>query len=440
MKRFLLFSVFAFLLSSCLHDQFDEPPVGGNGELPDVNTTIVELKDLHRTGELIKILDDLVIGGVVIADDRSGNYYKTIVIQDQTGGIDVKINSTGLFADFPVGQELVIKCKDLYISDYNNLIQLGGVYDNNGTLSLGGIEEVLLNKHVFKGEAGKTPVVLTKSITEFDESDISTLVKIEGVQFTDDDAGETYADAQRQFSLNRELEDCQGNKIILRSSGYADFASDLTPTGNGSITAIYSIYQSTPQLWIRDLNDVVMENSRCNGSGGGSGGAGGGTPLESLNEDFESMSNDQDINLNGWSNIAVKGTRLWRAKVFDGNAYAQATAFNDSAPEMEAWVITPKMDLDKVTTLQFESAKAFYTHDGLSVWISTDYDGNDPGKASWLPLNCTLANNGSPDHDWIDSGVIDISAFSGTGYIGFKYTGNPASGTTSYRIDNVVIK
>jgi len=152
------------------------------------------------------------------------------------------------------------------------------------------------------------------------------------------------------------------------------------------------------------------------------------------------MGNDQDINVKGWSNVAVKGTRLWRAKIFDGNAYAQATAYNDSSPEMESWLVTPLLDLDKVSSLQFESSQAFYTHDGMSVWISTDYDGEDPSKASWLPLNCRLAGKSDADHAWIDSGVVDISSYSGKGYIGFKYVGNPASGTTSYRIDNVVVQ
>lgn len=439
MTRFLIFVLSVLTLSACLHDGFDEPNVGGNGELPDVNSTILELKEYHQPGELVKILDEVIIEGVVIADDRSGNYYKTIVIQDQTTGIDVKINSTGLFADYPVGQEIVMNCKDLYISDYNGLIQLGGVYDNNGTLALGGIEEVLINKHIFKGDPDQTPVITTKSIDEFDDNDVSTLVRIEGVQFTEEDRSQTFADADNRYSLNREIEDCDENTIVLRTSGYADFASELTPAGNGSITAVYSTYQGTAQLWIRDISDIDMNGKRCD-DGGGGGGGGNTDPLESLDEDFETMSNDQDIDLEGWSNIAVEGSRLWRAKIFDGNAYAQATAYNDSSPEMINWLITPKMDLDKVTSLQFESAQAFYTHDGMSVWISTDYDGEDPSSASWTELNCRLAGQSDPDHEWIDSGVIDLSGYDGTGYIGFKYVGNPSNGTTSYRIDNVKMK
>jgi hypothetical protein len=424
-------------LASCLHKDFDEPPIGGGDDmLPEVNATISELKQLYEAGELTKILSEVNVKGEVIANDRSGNYFKTIVIQDHTGGIDVKINSVGLFAEFPIGQEIVIKCKDLYISDFNNLLQLGSVYDDNGTLRLGGIEEALINQHIFKGENIGTPAVKLKGINDLTEVDISTLIRLEGVQFTDEDKGQTYADASRRFSLNRALEDCNDNSIILRSSGYADFASELTPTGNGSITAVYSVYQNTSQLWIRDVDDLNMPGKRCDDGGGGGGGS---NPVAEVNENFETQSNDRDINLPGWSNVAVSGTRLWRAKEFDGNTYAQATAFNDNNPTMEAWLITPLIDLDQVSSLSFETAKAFYNHDGLTIWISTDYDEINPESASWLPLTARIANNSDPDHDWIPSGSIDLRAFSGEGYIGFKYSGS-ASNSTSYRIDNVEVK
>lgn len=438
MKKLFLLLLPVFVFTSCLHDDFDEPPVGGgNGEAPEPNATIADLKTYHQSGELVKILDNVVVKGVVIADDRSGNYYKTIVFQDASAGIDLKINSTGLFADFPIGQEIIVSCKDLYITDFNNLIQLGSVYDDNGTLRLGGIEEVLINKHIFKGQSNLSPVVQTKSINELTLDDVSTLVQIENVQFTSDDSGKTFADVDTRFSLNRELEDCDENTILLRTSGYADFAGDLTPTGNGSITAVFSVYQSTQQLWIRDLNDIDLNGKRCNEGGGGGGGTS--TPVNGLDEGFEAMGNDDDIDLNGWSNVAVKGTRLWRAKEFDGNVYAQATAFNDNSPEMESWLITPPINFDVATKLEFQSAKAFYNHEGLSVFISTDYDESNPNDATWQELSCRLASEADPDHDWIDSGQIDLSGYDGIAYIGFKYTGSAPSGTSSYRIDNVKV-
>ena len=145
--------------------------------------------------------------------------------------------------------------------------------------------------------------------------------------------------------------------------------------------------------------------------------------------------------MSGWYNISVKGSRVWRSEEFEDNIYAQATAFGDDNEEMEAWLITPGIDLSTPRTMTFESAKAFFDHDGMSVWISTDFDGTNIGTATWDQLNPILAGDSDPDHDWIPSGDVDLSGYSGIGYIAFRYEGSgPNNLDTSFRLDNLVIE
>ncbi len=54
------------------------------------------------------------------------------------------------------------------------------------------------------------------------------------------------------------------NEIILRNSGYSDFKNQTLPEGKGSITAIFSNYYDDFQLYIRDTNDVDLNEVRCN--------------------------------------------------------------------------------------------------------------------------------------------------------------------------------
>ncbi|HNS16557.1 MAG TPA: DUF5689 domain-containing protein [Bacteroidales bacterium] len=209
---------------------------------------------------------------------------------------------------------------------------------------------------------------------------------------------------------------------------------EFIPSGNidlSSYTGIYYIgfrYRgSTTESTSFRIDDVVVNSS----------GAGGG--VTSINEDFETQSNDVDIALSGWLNEATVGSRLWRGKEFDSNLYAQATSFN-SNEENECWLITPPIDLDAMNNpkLTFESAQAYWTHDCLSVWISTNFNGVNIVGATWVELNPILAGQTDPEHAWIFSGVLDLSAYSGTAHIGFKYNGNGNTGqTSSYRIDNV---
>ena len=428
-KIFLPLLLLVFTFRACLKGDFDQPPTTGSVPELNVTTTIAGLKAMHTMGSITKLDEDLVIKGTVVADDFSGNFYKTIVVQDETSGITVLIDLVEAYFYYPVGREVYIKLKGLAMSDYNNLIQLG-----NFNPALGEVEAIsTLSDHLFKSVKKEPPAGKIVKPGAFKLEDVSTLVKLENVVFSQ--TGVTFADAAGLNSLNLAIEDCDGNTTVIRTSGYASFADRLVPEGRGSLTGILSVYnynalgQEDFQILIRDLDDLEMDGSRS-------------CPAANfLQEDFETGGNNQDVALSGWTNVAVRGQRRWQFKFFDNNIYCQATAYNDTAPEMEAWLITPLVNIDGPKTLSFETAKAFWTHNAMSVWISTDFSGNQ-ATATWQPLNVTLPGQNDTDHVFISSGDIDLTPLTGkTVAIGFKYAGSNGAGqTTSYRIDNVSIQ
>jgi len=268
--------VFASALTfwTCLKTEFDEPPVGDIKVDITPNITIKALKALHISQDgYDKVTDTLIIAGEIIMDDRSGNYYKTLVIQDATGGIEVKFNDGFLYNSMPVGRTIYIRCKDLILTDYNGLPQLtGSLVVENGVPRAIGLTEGQVRQKIIKGNYATTPLA-PKLITPGDLPNVdlvNTLVKLDNVQFVQCDAGKTYADALTQSSLNRTLEDCNGQELLLRTSGFADFAASKTPTGKGTVTGVMGIYGTDYQLYIRDLNDVSMNGDRC-GTGAGPG-------------------------------------------------------------------------------------------------------------------------------------------------------------------------
>ena len=412
-----------FLALSCVKQEFDSPPIKGVSNLT-VNTTIGELKDMWIPGREVDISDDIIISGIVVSDDTEGNFFKQLIIQDETGGIEIRMDAVELNVDYPRGRRVFVKCKGLTINDYNNFVQL--TYDGER------IPEVMIQDYIERGPIESIPAPQVLRIDQLSQDMVGTLVAMEDVEFNADAAGTPYADAVNMESINHIVEDCIGNEIILRSSGFAGFADSITPLGSGSVTAVLSIFRNDFQLLIRDLADVSMPNQPCNRAGN--------QGLSTLNVDFESFGNNENIEMAGWINIALKGQRTWLAKEFSGNTYAQATAFNDNSSNMETWLITPRLNLDSPKKISFETAQAFWRHDGLIVLISTDFNGNRNNitNATWVELPATIAKQSDPEHGWVDSGDIDLSMYSGTGYVGFKYEGNSAQNTTSYRIDNLV--
>jgi hypothetical protein len=428
----LIFFFFALatLLPSCLDEDFDQPPTGGVDPGLTANLTILDLKKKHALGGFETIDSNWIIKGTIVADDRSGNWYKAFVIQDSTAGIEIMLDLAESWVFYPVGREVYVKLKGLVMGDYNNLIQLGGYISNDGSgPELGPIVDAtghLVKGLKSKGVAAKVRTIgelTTKSVQQLILEDVSTLIQIQDVQFNKGVICDTYADAVNQESVNRQLDDCNGNSIIVRSSGFATFAGENIADGKGTFTGIFSLYRNDEQLLFRDLNDIAMDGVRCEGE------------VNELDEDFSAGGNSQDIAFNGWANTAVKGSRVWRTQVFSGNTYAQATAYNDASAEMETWLITPNIRLDKPKVLTFETAKAFYTHDGLSVWITSNI------CDEWFPLDAILAGESDADHAFIPSGEIDLSSYSGVVNIGFRYVGSGPNGQTgSFRVDNIVVK
>lgn len=257
-------------ISSCLDRDFDEPPIAIHDIGFSANSSIAELKSKYVAGQFTTITDELLIHAVVVADDRSGNFYKTIVIQDSTGGIELKINRSGIYTDFPVGMKIGLKCKGLTIGDYNNLIQLGlGTYKDGNFTNLSGIEDALVDQYVFKGPKNQIIIPRKRTIPALTAQDLSTLIELEDVEFIRSDTGKTYADAVGLNSVNLTITDCDDNEVLLRTSGYADFAATKVPSANGSIKGILSRFRFDIQLYIRDVTDVNFTGVNCDGGSGG---------------------------------------------------------------------------------------------------------------------------------------------------------------------------
>jgi uncharacterized protein (TIGR02145 family) len=161
-----------------------------------------------------------------------------------------------------------------------------------------------------------------------------------------------------------------------------------------------------------------------------------------INEDFSGEINNTEISITDWLNIAEEGSRLWLAKEYGGNLYAQATAYNSTDNNNIYWLLTPLIDFDVNSgeILSFKSAQAYWYHNGLSVWLIKDLNGSDISSASKIELYPILADQNSPEHEWVNSGSVNLSNFTGLGRIGFRYEGSSTNGeTTTYRIDDVVI-
>lgn len=168
------------------------------------NTTILDLKKLYTTpGTPVTISDDIVIGGQVISEDRSGNVYKSLYIQDETGGIELKIGKNGLYNDYKLGQWVYVKCSGLTLGAYNGMVQLGWE-SNDSKYETSYIEvQYIIDTHIFRGEI-ETPVA-AKKVAEADllkEENVGCYVELDGLTYSDKIFLLVYIDPNKDTSDN----------------------------------------------------------------------------------------------------------------------------------------------------------------------------------------------------------------------------------------------
>lgn len=272
--RILFFLITVLFISSCVKTDFDQPPIIDTDPHLNANFSIKDLKALHAAGSFETVQEDKIIKAIVVADDRSGNYYRTIVVQDSTGGMEVKINGTGLFADYPVGRRVYIKTKGLTLSDYANNFQVGqGTYiGSNGPtdIRISGILPELASTIIIKGSLRQPVVPKIKKISELTSEDFNTLIQLDSVEFNSSEFGNLFADQDPNSSAtSRLVEDCSGKTIELRTSKYADYSIDTVPKGRGNIIAICNVFGTKKQLLLRERTDLSFFGPRCGGNTGG---------------------------------------------------------------------------------------------------------------------------------------------------------------------------
>jgi hypothetical protein len=442
MRQFYLFLMAVVFISgttTCVKN-LDEPPEY-TGPRVKANISITEIKRLHIPNNFEKITEDLIIEGVVIANDKTDNFYKSIVIQDSTAGITVRLDGFSLFNIYPIGRKIFIRLKGLWLGDYGRMIQLGaGVNRSDPQFpELIPIPQPLFDRVIIKGDLDQYVLPRKVKMDELNDSLQSMLITLTQVEFDHTDTGKTYADAVNKQTIAHTLRTCGIGTVYVRTSGFAKFATATTARGHGDITGIFSMFRTQKQLLIRDTNDVQMNGLRCTVTG----------PKQMYAEDFSGQIADSLISAPQLKNLSEAGGKFFLSKIVSGNPCAEISAFATKEQIVISWLILPAIDLDHTSNeiLKFSTKDGFNNGAVLQVLVSTNYDGgNTPWKARWTVLPAVIAKGSVTGYpkEWVSSGDVSLHHLKGKVYIAFRYEGNDppmqtAKLTTTFRIDNIVV-
>lgn len=294
----------AIMLGGCQND-VDAPDMVIPAATMQANTTISELKsdpaiwtevdgqDSNNGAMLCPYKDEstktpYIIKGRVISSDASGNVYKSLYIQDETGAITFSINQSDMNSAYHIGQEIVVNVTGLYIGKYAGLKQIGWMSYYNSTPQVGFMAYELFKDHselnglpntgmtyVNYGEAYpaesmytvKTDIPTLNSMAGSPEKSteiMSQLVELDNVHFELagelDENGNKVPFATEDESVSRNLLDEDGNSIIVRTSGYSDFWNYPLPEGTGKVRGLMSYYNGNWQVVVRSIEDCIFKD------------------------------------------------------------------------------------------------------------------------------------------------------------------------------------
>ena len=440
--KFIALAFLALTLGSCMGDGYADPDLTekvpaspwGNNSLREKNViSIADLKTQFATiinsDNGYKLIEkDMMIKAVVTGNDVSGNIYNQVSVQDASGAIIIAINGSGLSGYLPVGQEILVNLKGLYIGSYKKLPQIGGVNTklSDGSLGIGKIERAIWNEH-FKilnpGEADASTVVpeefdLTKlTDAAYMDANVGKLMTLKKVKFASANGKNVWAPDDTNTSL--ELIDAETgkrinkNNLVVRNSGYSKFANEVVPQGVFDITGIFTRYNNTWQIVLRSTDDLKQ------------------VVLAYLSEPFDASQGNFTID-----NIkladGVEFVWKWASAAYGMKASGYV---NGSKQELQSRLKSPAIDLKsaKSAKLMFDQAINFASDmkQECKVQISTD------GK-TWTDLDV----QGYPtENSWtFVSSTADLTKYCGkTIYIGFLYSSSP-TGAPTWEVKNFAVK
>jgi hypothetical protein len=452
--KLIITTVVLATLSSCVNgDDYGVPnlsnecvTIAKTKEVSDITNISTATTVPYTTSETV--VD--YIEAYVTSSDEGGNFYKSISMMSLDGlkGFSMPVDNYNLYTEFEPGRKVTIKLdKNRYFNKQNGSTVIGSSY-NNGVGRISGVE--------YKN-------VILRSCTDVNENDIkknltiaaakndqylNMLIEFDAVQFTDASLGKKYYDATLNSlggATNHEISDQFGNKVILRVSEYATFASNAVPSQNGKIRGVMTKYNSDYQFMIRTLNDVNLTNNRLNIDLYP---PIGGTAIvydATLNEPFTSYTTTNQQIFPKYINDAAIGSRYWQRKVFGGNTYIQMSSFGGTPEANRSLFIVP-VNMTAASTLSFKTKDGFNNGAVLKVYYTTNYvPGTQITGATLVDITSsfTIASGTTTGYatNFTNSGTYNIPAgVTGNGFFVFEYVGNGSGGaTTTMQIDDIVI-
>jgi len=220
--------------------------------------SISVLKSLCRD-RTTRITQEISIRGYITANDVCGEFYKTIVVEDDTGGIEISIDGDRLYRTYRRLGIATINCCGLWIGQYGGTIQLGS--EPSGDYPVDRISDRDARRHISVAEAVERRRPLDMTIDRLSARHIGRYIRLSGIRFETPGAAWCDSDPEtgKPVTTDRTICDRSGRTLVVRTDRRCSYANEPLPEGYGSLCGILDRFNGTFQIRVAD-HEIEFRN------------------------------------------------------------------------------------------------------------------------------------------------------------------------------------
>lgn len=251
MLRLISVVVLAVTLLSCSKS----PSLSSDSDDGQQTTvSVAYLRSLY-SGAVKQIEDNIAIEAFLVSNDRSGNFYHSMVFQDQTAGVELSVDLDDIYLYYTTHTLYKLSLKGLCIGESNGNIILGD-YSADYPSYIFSIAENKITSYLSEVsnpslEASDPEQMTIGSLTDRNLSCLVTLVE---VGFAEDEVGLIANDTTAV--VYRTLEDPWNASIGFYVSPYASFAGITLPAGTGQVNGIVRVKDGEYYIKCSNYSDI----------------------------------------------------------------------------------------------------------------------------------------------------------------------------------------
>ncbi len=233
MGREVVILLCALLVSGC-YDSFDEfSPSASDSDGFQQNCTIEHIHTLYNDSGCRNISQELIIEGVVTANDNSGNFYRSFIIESDGYAIEILDGLYDSYVRFPLGATIALRLSGMSLDRDVGVLRTGLTADANSYFDLEYLtSEAIVDEHIKRLEVGNEPSPRLALLSEMSESSAGEFRKIENLTLHTDLIEEQVWSGYQLFR------DRNNDSIWCHTSEYASFAQSTIPTTAVSLSGI----------------------------------------------------------------------------------------------------------------------------------------------------------------------------------------------------------